>query len=322
MAKVKNNLVQQDTMTPGITSLKNILSTEAVKKQIKAILKENASYFMMSLIQLVEGNPKLLECDGHSIINAGLTSALLKLPLDKNLGFSYIVPFRDKNKGQIAQFQLGYKGYIQLALRTGQYKYINTLEIKEGELKSINYLTGELDIEFIEDFNLRESTKTIGYASYIELSNGFKNTLFMSVEKIKEHARKYSQSYSYDISKGTDYSNWVKNFNAMALKTVLKLNLKKFGIINTDLQKAMLTDGATIINVENDNIKSEFCETDLTELEIVEKEKIDSLMKEAQLINFDLLSEAKKIGIDITKEITDKDYAILENLIIEKKNKP
>ena len=183
----------------------------------------------MAIVQVVEGTPQLQQAEPQSIINAAIASAVLNLPIEKNLGFAYIVPYKDREKGMIAQFQLGYKGYIQLALRSGEYKYINAIEVKEGEIKNYNMLTGELELEFIEDIDKRLEAKTVGYASYIEFNNGFRNTLFMTEAQMKNHAKRYSQSYQYDVNYNKKNSNWSKNFEAMALKTVLKLNISKYG---------------------------------------------------------------------------------------------
>lgn len=252
MATAKNNLIAKETITTGVPALKSVLATEVVKRQIKSLLKDRAGHFMMAIVQVVEGTPQLQSCDPQSVINAAIASAVLNLPIEKNLGFSYIVPYKDKDKGNLAQFQLGYKGYIQLALRSGEYKFINAVEVKEGELKGYNLLTGELELDFIKDLDKRLDTKTIGYASYIEFNNGFRNTLFMTTGQVENHAKKYSQAYQYDLRKGYTMSNWSKNFEAMALKTVLKLNLSKFGALSVEVQKALQTDGMVIDKVEED----------------------------------------------------------------------
>ena len=204
MARVKNDLVGSNSNSlstgingTGIPALKSLLATEAIRKQMKSLLGDKAGHFMMAIVGVVEGTPQLQDCEPQSIINSAIASATLDLPIEKNLGYAYIVPYKDK-----AQFQMGYKGYIQLALRSGQYKYINSIEIKEGELENYNLLTGEFNFKFIEDINQRLEAKTIGYASYIEFTNGFRNTLYMTKEQIENHAKKYSQSYGYDLSKG------------------------------------------------------------------------------------------------------------------------
>lgn len=301
MATAKNKLATLDnTSNTGVPALKSMLATQAIKKQIKSLLGERAGHFMMAIVQVVEGTPQLQEADPQSIINAAIASAVLNLPIEKNLGFAYIVPYRDKEKGMIAQFQMGYKGYIQLALRSGEYKFINAIEVKEGELKGYNILTGELELEFIEDLDERMITKTIGYASYIEFNNGFRNTLFMTEAQVKNHAKKYSQAYQYDLSKGYKYSNWSKNFEAMALKTVLKLNLSKYGALSVEVQKALQTDGLVIEDIDEDGtIIGEFTDNTGDTVEIISNipatdEDRTALLKQATPLNINLVEVVKK----------------------------
>lgn len=301
MATAKNKLATLDnTSNTGVPALKSMLATQAIKKQIKSLLGERAGHFMMAIVQVVEGTPQLQQADPQSIINAAIASAVLNLPIEKNLGFAYIVPYNDRERGMIAQFQMGYKGYIQLALRSGEYKFINAIEVKEGELKGYNILTGELELEFIEDLDERMITKTIGYASYIEFNNGFRNTLFMTEAQVKNHAKKYSQAYQYDLNKGYKYSNWSKNFEAMALKTVLKLNLSKYGALSVEVQKALQTDGLVIEDIEEDGtIIGEFTDNTGDSVEIINDipandEDRTALLKQAEPLKINLVEVVKK----------------------------
>lgn len=309
MAKTKNQLATFGTQgNTGVPALKSMLASQAIKKQIKSLLGDRAGHFIMAIVQVVEGTPQLQEADPQSIINAAIASAVLNLPIEKNLGFAYIVPYRDKEKGMIAQFQMGYKGYIQLALRSGEYKFINSIEVKEGELKGYNLLTGELELEFIEDLDERIITKTIGYASYIEFNNGFRNTLFMTEAQVKNHAKKYSQAYQYDLNKGYKYSNWSKNFEAMALKTVLKLNLSKYGALSVEVQKALQTDGLVIEDIDEEGtIIGEFTDNAGETVEIIndipatDEDRTD-LLKLATPLNINLVEVVKKeLKIDFDK---------------------
>jgi recombination protein RecT len=158
----------------------------------------------------------------------------LDLPIDKNLGFAWIVPY-----GSRAQFQLGYKGFVQLALRTGQYKNINVIEVKEGQLKAFNPLTEELEL----DFNEKESEKVIGYAAYFKLSNGFEKTVYWSIEKVKAHAKRFSKTFNN--------GPWKTDFDEMAKKTVLKNTLRRWGILSIEMQTAFKTDQAAINDFKN-----------------------------------------------------------------------
>ncbi|MBQ6757980.1 MAG: recombinase RecT, partial [Selenomonadaceae bacterium] len=166
--------------------------------------------------------------------------AALKLPINPSLGFAYIVPYKNQ-----AQFQIGFKGMIQLAMRSGQYRMLNSSSVREGQIKEIDFETGEI----IRGEKI--SDKVVGYVAYMELINGFRKTLYMTVEEIKAHAEKYSQSYAYDLRYGKRSSVWSMNFDAMARKTVLKRLLNYYGIISIDQQSAALatalqTDQAVI----------------------------------------------------------------------------
>lgn len=323
MARVKNDLVGSNSNNlstgingTGIPALKSLLATEAIRKQMKSLLGDKAGHFMMAIVGVVEGTPQLQDCEPQSIINSAIASATLDLPIEKNLGYAYIVPYKDK-----AQFQIGYKGYIQLALRSGQYKYINSIEIKEGELENYNLLTGEFNFKFIEDINQRLEAKTIGYASYIEFTNGFRNTLYMTKEQVLDHAEKYSQSYGTDLKKGYSSSNWSKNFDAMALKTVLKLNLSKFGALSVSVQKALQIDGSSIKSIsEEGTINVEYVDNTSEENKIIgdvelatNEEKLE-LLRQSDLIKFNINKKASELKIDFDT-LTKKDLRILENII-------
>ena len=327
MANAKNNLIPNlETKNKGIPALKSALATQAIKKQIKSLLGDRSGHFMMAIVQVVEGTPQLQECDPQSIINASIASAVLNLPIEKNLGFAYIVPYKDKNKNMLAQFQMGYKGYIQLALRSGEYKYINAIEIKEGEIQKYNILTGELNLEFIEDLDKRLEAKTIGYASYIEFNNGFRNTFFMTEAQVKKHAEKYSQSYQYDINNKTKNSNWSKNFDAMALKTVLKLNLSKFGALSVEVQKALQTDGLVVNKIEDDgtiigNFSDNTGDENIVLGDNIEEkpsnEDLKTLIAIANANSLDISKIAKeKFGITVLDRMSMKQYKELKEIAI------
>lgn len=323
MATAKNNLVGKEIPQTGVPALKSMLATQAIKKQIKSLLGDRAGHFMMAIVQVVEGTPQLKKCDPQSIINASIASAVLNLPIEKNLGFAYIVPY-----GTLAQFQMGYKGFIQLALRSGEYKYINSIEIKEGEIKDYNLLTGELKLEFIEDIDKRLETKTVGYASYIEFNNGFRNTLFMTVSQIKKHAEKYSQSYQNDIKYKKSTSNWSTNFDAMALKTVLKLNLSKYGALSVEVQKALQTDGMVIEEIEEDGtLVGNFSDNTgdenvvIGEPEVIEEkpsnEDIKTLISIADGNKLDITKISReKYGISDLGRLSMKQYKELKEIAI------
>lgn len=298
MKVAKNNMygVQEEKQI----TLQEFLGQDTIKKQMKALLKDRAGYFAMALVQVVDGNEQLQNAEPQSIFNAGIASAILGLPIEKNLGFSYIVPYKDK-----AQFQIGYKGFIQLALRTGQYKLINSTAIKEGEIKLKNRLTGEIDFNFIEDDDLRDTLKTVGYASYIEFNNGFRNTLYMSMKQVQKHAAEYSAAYKYDLKYGKNSSVWSVNFDAMALKTVLKLNLAKFGALSVDFEKALQLDGATINKVQdNGTLEAEYSDNGEDKIKVLgssdERDKpttkeMQELLRMGNEKNIDVFRKAKEL---------------------------
>ncbi len=221
-----------------------IFSSEKVAKRFEKILGENARGFVASVLQIINDNDKLKNADPESLYSAAMIAASLNLPINPNLGFAYIIPYNIKGRGQVAQFQMGYKGYIQLAQRTGMYKTISAAAIYEGQLVSENPLAG---YEF--DFNVRSGDKIIGYAAYFKLINGFEKTSYMTVEEIEQHAIEYASTFE-GIDNKKSYGNWVDNFDGMAKKTVLKLLLSKFGPLSVDMQTAIKVDQAEIKDVD------------------------------------------------------------------------
>lgn len=211
-----------------VQKLKSVLNAESVREQFRNALKENANSFVASLIDLYASDKYLQECNPNQVVMEALKAATLKLPINKQLGFAYIVPYK-----KVPQFQLGYKGYIQLAMRTGQYRYLNTGIVYEGMEVKKDILTGQ--IEFSGE---PTSDKAIGYFAYMELLNGFSKTLYMTKEEIIKHAKRYSKSY------GNKNGAWSTNFDEMAMKTVIRLLLSKFGILSTDMVIAFTSDTA------------------------------------------------------------------------------
>ena len=198
-----------------------LLQTDKIKSRFVEILGKNAAGFMSSLMTIYSENEKLRKCNPMSVLTAASQAAGFKLPILPQLGYAYVVPYYDNRAGgYVAQFQLGYKGMFQLALRSGLYKNLNSTEIYEGQIKSINYLTGEIAL------GERTSNKIVGYAAYMELVNGFTKMLYMSREDVERHAQNYSESYRKDT--GKSWSVWAKNFDTMAKKTVMKKLLNTF----------------------------------------------------------------------------------------------
>lgn len=230
------------------TTLTAYLSNDAVKNQINSIIGgKNGPRFISSIISAVNANSTLQECTNASILSSALLGESLKLSPSPQLGQFYMVPFNNsKKKCKEAQFQLGYKGYIQLAIRSGQYKKLNVLAIKEGELINFNPLDEEIEVKLIADEAEREKAETIGYYAMFEYTNGFKKAMYWSKEKMKAHAIKYSQGYAADVKKGTKWTFWSKDFDGMAYKTMLRQIISKWGIMSIEMQTALDSDMAVI----------------------------------------------------------------------------
>ena len=237
---VQNSLANRSNQRLGITAY---LTNDAVKNQINNVIGgKDGTKFISAVVSAVNNNPALQECTNQSILAAALLGESLKLSPSPQLGQYYMVPFNDKNKGKVAQFQLGYKGYIQLAIRSGQYKKLNVLAIKEGELIRFNPLEEEIEVCLIEDEEAREQAPTIGYYAMFEYTNGFKKAMYWSKAKMEAHALKYSMGYR--AKKG--YTFWEKDFDAMAYKTMLRQIISKWGIMSIEMQSALDADMAVI----------------------------------------------------------------------------
>ena len=238
---VKNNLVKQDAKSKFTA----VINSDGYKRMINNTLGNptKAARFVTAITSAVSTNPALAECDASTIVSAGLLGEGLNLSPSPQLGQYYLVPFNDRKNGRkVAQFQLGYKGYIQLAIRSGQYKKLNVLPIKEGELISFNPLEEEIQVQLIEDEEAREQAATIGYYAMFEYTNGFKKAMYWSREKMESHAEKYSMGYK--AKKG--YTFWEKDFDSMACKTMLRQIISKWGIMSIEMQKALESDMGVI----------------------------------------------------------------------------
>ena len=237
--EVKNSLVKTQKQT-----FSAFLSTDAMKKKINEMVGgEKGQQFITAIISAVSTNPQLAECDHSTILSAALVGQALNLSPSPQLGQYYMVPFNDNKRGcKVAQFQIGYKGYIQLAIRSGYYKKLNVLAIKEGELIKYDPLNEDIEVKLIEDEEKREQAKTIGYYAMFEYLNGFRKTLYWTKKHMEAHAEKYSMGYK--AHKG--YTFWEKDFDGMAYKTMLRQLISKWGIMSVDMQKAMESDMAEI----------------------------------------------------------------------------
>lgn len=297
---VQNSLAKRQTKT-GLTAY---LTQDAVKKQINSVVGgKNGTRFISSIVSAVQTTPALQECTNPSILSAALLGEALNLSPSPQLGQFYMVPFDNKKKGvKEAQFQLGYKGYIQLAVRSGYYKRLNVMAIKEGELVRYDPLNEEIEVNLIEDDIVREETPTTGYFAMFEYENGFRKTMYWSKQKMLSHADKYSQAFhmnavesdnprrqrvSYDdYLKGKypksdewKYSSfWYKDFDGMAMKTMLRQLISKWGIMSIDLQTAVDKDMAVI----HEDGSAEYVENEQEEENVVADQELSEVTEEPQ----------------------------------------
>lgn len=278
---------------------KALFNSDQVQKKFNELLGKRASAFITSVLQVITNNDLLSKADPMSIYHAATVAATLDLPINQNLGFAYIVPYNSKNGCQ-AQFQMGYKGFIQLAQRSGQFKKMSSCEIYEGQIKEANPLSG-----YVFDFNKKDSDKVIGYAAYFQLTNGFEATLYMTIEQLSKHGTKYSQSFK----KG--FGLWKDDFDSMAKKTVLKLLLSKFAPLSIEMmQKAVIVDQSIINNA------------DATEITYIDnsEEKPDKELERATILikeatdTEELKSIWDSIGDDLRTQLNDLQIERYEEL--------
>lgn len=262
---------------------KSLFSQDNVKAKFNELMGKKAQGFITSVLQVVSSNQELAKADPYTIYNAAAVAATLDLPLNNNLGFAYIVPYNkrqpDGSHKQVAQFQMGYKGFIQLAQRTGQYKTISAAPIYDGQLVDENPLTG-----FVFDFKAKKSDVVIGYAAYFSLLNGFEKTLFMKIQDVKNHGSRYSKTFN------NKFGLWNTDFESMALKTPLKLLISKFGPMSIEMHKAITTDQAVINNV------------DATDITYVDNEPVQ-INKEAERITL-MIADAQ--SIDVLEKLSEE----------------
>jgi recombination protein RecT len=213
-----------------IDKLKVALSADSIQEQLENALQENRQLFIASIIELVVSDKALQECAPGAIIAECLKAATLDLPLNKTLGHAYVIPYKIKGV-MTPQFQMGYKGWIQLAMRSGKYLLLNASVIHEGYQITEDILTGEVKIT-----GEQKSSKVIGYSAYLRLTNGFSKGLYMSTEKVIAHAKRFSRSFT------SEYSPWKTDFDSMALKTVIKKLLSRYGVVSIKMQYAAASE--------------------------------------------------------------------------------
>lgn len=276
--------------------IKAFFEGQQVKSKFQELLGSKAQGFITSVLQVCFSNDLLKDAEPQSVYQAAAIAATLDLPINNNLGFAYIVPYKGK-----AQFQLGYKGFIQLSQRSGQFKTISASPIYEGQLIEENPLKG-----FVFDFSQKTSDKVIGFAAYFSLINGFEKTLYMTVEELNKHGVKYSQT----ARKG--FGLWKDDFNAMAQKTVLKLLLSKFAPLSIEMQKATLADQSVIKDAETMDV--EYIDNSNT-IELIDYNELTTLyeLKKDNLSN-DLKVNAERIITNKEEKSYQKLFNQLQSL--------
>lgn len=284
----QNNQVQNVQKGNKMSFNMFITADSVMKKANEIVGGARGQRFITAITSAVNNNEALKECDYTSIFNAALLGETLNLSPSPQLGHYYLVPFNNKKKDKDgkeyyvkeAQFQLGYKGYIQLAIRSGKYKKINVLAIKEGELIHYDPLNEDIEVNLIQNELEREKAKTIGYYAMFEHTNGYRKAMYWSKEKMEAHALKYSKGYQ--AKKG--YTFWEKDFDGMAYKTMLRQLISKWGIMSIDdmdMQSALENDMAVI----HENGDKEY--VDNQEIIIDQTEEINTESTEVEKISFD-----------------------------------
>ena len=255
-----NTLVASAKKEVAKMTFSNFMASPAITKKVNEVVQgKDGQRFITALVSAVASNPKLAECNQMSIFSAALVGESLKLSPSQELGQYYLVPYKNNKTNETnAQFQIGYKGYYQLAIRSGQYRHIIVLPVKEGELVKWDPLEEKIELNLIQDDKVRENTKSMGYYFTFELVNGFKKSMYWSYEKMLNHADIYSKAFSEksymdllagkipekDLWKYSSY--WYKNFDGMAMKTLIRQGLSKWGVLSIDLQTAFRNDQAVI----------------------------------------------------------------------------
>lgn len=250
-------------------TVQQVLANPSIRKRIEEVLGKRAPQFASSIINLIKMDPKTFAgVNPVTIVQSAMVAATLDLPIDPNLGYAWVVPYKGR-----ATFQMGYKGYVQLALRSGQYKAINVIDIHEGELVRWDPLSEEIEV----DFAAKKSDAIVGYAAHFELINGFKKTTYWPKEQIKAHKRKFVKS---------DFG-WSRDYDAMARKTVLKDILSKWGILSIQMQSAVsqdaieYTDGKAPVAVQTED--GDYIDIDATTVDHETGEELFDGMTSAEL---------------------------------------
>ena len=294
-------------------ALVSLLGSAGIKDKLNDILGKNAATFATSIVQIQSQNKMLAEATPESIVGAAMTAATLNLPLNNQLGHAYIVPFREKQDDNTwlvkAQFMLGYKGLKQLCTRSGLFKFNNVREVKKGEVTHFDYLTGEVDFTWEQDYAKRASLDTVGYVHYYELTSGYKSTKIMTLEELTAHGKKFSKTFA----KG--FGNWVDEYDKMCMKTITKLHLNEGDApLTIDIQTAIVKDQANIELDDKGDEKVNYPDNEPDKKIDYDKERMMSLITDAKTLE----------DIDSAKLHVDKEHmpALQAKELLIKKGQP
>lgn len=272
--------MEQNQAITKAVSFKELIKRDEVKDRFQEMLGDNSTSFLLSVLNCVQGNDKLLQCDPQSVLMASAVAGTLSLPVDPSLGMAYIIPY-----GKKAQFQIGYRGLIDLCHRSQQFAKLNVTDVREGELLKTDRLSGVLEFDWLQDQDERKQKPIVGYVGYFQLVNGFSKTFYMTIKEIEAHAKKFSKTFHF---KG---GVWQTEFDSMSMKTVLKLLLDKFAPKSVDMRKALKTDQAIINDWDGEFVDYE--DNPVGEVKTIDKIKEE---KEMQRV-IDHINDAETIEI-------------------------
>lgn len=248
----------------SLREFNRVITNVNTQNYLQQVLGAKKQEFVNNVTALVANDVALQVCEPLSIMYSAIKATALDLPLDKNLGFAYVIPYDNKKKGvKEAQFQMGYKGFVQLAIRSGQFKTINVTEVRKGEIIDTDLLTGEVKLQRLPN---RETLSVVGYIAYFRLTNGFEKTLFMSLDDVNLHAMQYSQTFKSSNKYVKENSKWTTDFDAMAKKTVLKLLLNRYAPLSVEMRNAITADQSVISEKGEEYVDNQIEETQTEEI--------------------------------------------------------
>ena len=270
----------------GLQKFNRAITNNKTQEYLESVLGERKASFVNNLTALVANNASLQVCEPYTVMFAAMKATALDLPLDNSLGFAYVIPYKDNKKGiTVAQFQIGYKGFVQLSLRTNQFALVpHATDVRKGEFVGCNRLTGEYEFKFVQDDEERQKLEVIGYVSYFKLLNGASSTLYMTKAEMEAHAMRYSQTYRSSNEYIRRSSKWTTDFDKMALKTVLKLNLSKNAPLSVELADAIQADQSVLKSID----KYEYMDNDdNAEEDMAKAQEVASMFEDAAFVDVD-----------------------------------